>query len=167
MAVGSSPADGHLPCTSKKPQLVFTGIEEVLGVTVTSCFTSCFIFILLFNAFINIILNLLWKITVFSPFYYLWQFVFYSFKSPKNSHATFLLPWPSIPFVPPLPPLIPQQPPPEKDLKTTPPQLLLDKQPKKNSGFFFFFFLFLSVLQITEVPEREVYWFQVLFWGLL
>lgn len=63
VVVGSSPADGHLPCTSC-PLLVFTGIEEVLGVIL--CFVSCFIFILLFNAFINIILILLWSITTFS-----------------------------------------------------------------------------------------------------
>lgn len=43
VVAGSSPADGHFPCTSC-PQLVFTGIEEVLGFILG--FVSCLIFII-------------------------------------------------------------------------------------------------------------------------
>lgn len=56
----------------------------------------------------------------------------------------------------------PRHPPSEMYLKK-PPKVLLDNLKILD----FFFFLFLCVFQITEVPEREIYWFQVLFWGLL
>lgn len=36
-----------------------------------------------------------------------------------------------------------------------------------KQSWFFCFVLLSCVFQITEVPEREVYWFQVLFWGPL